>query len=457
VLVREDYLLDRMVMYMLLGEGHTRRGVEAASAHAAPLADRARADAAVYAFPGATARLRLDGLDVDFNPQRLLQGSLEAYLDRLPAGSTAALAAPAIHAAAFAAVVPEALPHLRGPAEGLTLVPAGALPPGFDLRADRLDAASTFGGRDVARTSAGAVLGVWQADGELAGTFVLRAGDAFQVPFNPGPLSVRRLRGEMARVDVAAGECAQIAQVWNTGNAVVHVPAGATLTMTFDAEASLNTRVVDRSTDDLIAAVDADGARLELTAPEGTTVPVAALVALGAVPAEAVACLNPTGGAAMNETVRAQVMRQETRGLLRSAEAAEVLEMHRDEQAQLVGAGWSAVDVDAGGPFRWMTTAEARLLLPLATGGAERIELEIFATAGSEGALPGIAIQLNGMTLQSQQASEGWGRYIWPVPPGLAAAGTNRVVIRADPFRDGRTLAVSSVTVVYRTSASTSR
>ena len=33
--------------------------------------------------------------------------------------------------------------------------------------------------------------------------------------------------------------------------------------------------------------------------------------------------------------------------------------MSRDEQSQLVGAGWSTVDADAGGPYRWMIAAQA--------------------------------------------------------------------------------------------------
>ena len=40
--------------------------------------------------------------------------------------------------------------------------------------------------------------------------------------------------------------------------------------------------------------------------------------------------------------------------------------MARDEQAQLTGHGWSAVDHDPVGAYRWMTAPEARLVLPIA-------------------------------------------------------------------------------------------
>lgn len=452
VIVREDYLLDRMVMYMLLGEGHARRRIEAVPAHAGPLADRVDAGAAVYAFPGATRRLRLDGLDLDFNPVRLLQGSLARFRERLPAGSSVALAVPAIHAAAFAAVVPAAAPQLRAPAAGITMVAAGELPPGFDLRAGRLDAAITFDGRDVVRTSAGAVLAVWRADGELTGTFVLRASDAFEVPFDTGSLSVRRMRGEMARLDIPAGECRSVAAVLNTGSAVVHLPAGASLSMSVVAGGPLATRVADQSTGELATRVDAGGARLSLTAPEGEA--AAAVVALGAVPAEARACL--AAGSTSRPGAQAQIMRQDTRGLLRRGEVAETLEMHRDEQAQLVGAGWSGVDVDDGGPYRWMTEASAHLLLPLASADVARIELELFTAAGPDAALPGITVQVNGVPLASQPASEGWARYAWSVPAGLLAAGTNRLMLAVDPLRGDRSVALAAVTVVPRTATTSS-
>jgi hypothetical protein len=453
VLVREDYLIDRMVMYMLLGEGHARRRIEPAPAHAGTLVDRLGAGAAVVvAFPGATRRLRLDGLDLDFNPARLLQGSLVRFRERLPAGSSVALAVPAIHAAAFAAVAPAAATQLRAPVAGITIVAAGELPPGFDLRAGRLDAAVTFDGRDLGRTSAGAVLAVWRPDGELTGTFVLRASDAFEVPFDTSPLSVRRMRGAMARLDIPAGECRSVAAVLNTGNAVVHLPAGASLSMSVVADAPLATRVADQSTGALVAVVDAGGARLSLTAPENDA--AAAVVALGAVPAEARACL--ASGSTSRPGTPAQIMRQDTRGLLRSADATETLEMHRDEQAQLVGAGWSGVDVDDGGPFRWMTAASAHLLLPLVSADVERIELDLFAAAGPDAPRPRVTVQVNGVPLASQPVSEGWARYAWSVPAGLLTAGTNSLMLAVDPLRGDRSVALAVVTVVHRTATPSS-
>ena len=90
--------------------------------------------------------------------------------------------------------------------------------------------------------------------------------------------------------------------------------------------------------------------------------------------------------------------------------------MTRDEQSQLIGDGWSAVDWDEVSAYRWMTRTEARLLLPLAKPGAQRIRIQALLEEG--GAPKSVGLRLNGVELPQQSLRSGWNTYEWTFPAG---------------------------------------
>ena len=224
------------------------------------------------------------------------------------------------------------------------------------------------------------------------------------------------------RQDVHAGDWADVTGALASGGVVAHVPAGQAMAMQIAADRPLQPRVVDRSTDgvqvDIVPAVDKplDLYRytywIELRATGRSSARV--YLALGGVPRRALARMASPGAAASLTAVDYQ-------GLLRTPDrVSEVLVMSRDEQSQLVGTGWSRVDADPGGPFRWMTATEARVLMPLARAGARRIRIQAFREAVGPSS---IRLALDGVALPWQPLRSGWQAYEWELPADLALVG----------------------------------
>ena len=148
-----------------------------------------------------------------------------------------------------------------------------------------------------------------------------------------------------------------------------------------------------------------------------------ALLSFGGVPRRAL-------GRLVTEGTAVSIAPVDYRGLLRAPDrTSEILLMSRDEQSQLVGAGWSSVAVDAGGGFRWMTAPEARVLLPVARAGARRIRIQAFRDANGPGS---IRLALNGATLPWQPLQRGWQAYEWGLPEGLLQPGPIEAAVIVD-------------------------
>ena len=98
VLVREDFLVDRMVAFKLLGD---RSAGGRQILLAAPDASRLRDDLAhgfsVFGFSKSIGRMHYDAMDFDFAPYGLLGGRLSELLSGLPDGTIVAIAVPAVH------------------------------------------------------------------------------------------------------------------------------------------------------------------------------------------------------------------------------------------------------------------------------------------------------------------------------------------------------------------------
>ena len=128
--------------------------------------------------------------------------------------------------------------------------------------------------------------------------------------------------------------------------------------------------------------------------------------------------------------------------------------MGRDAQARLTGEGWSPVDWDDAGPFRWLTATQGRVVLPLAGRTPRRLQLQVLRDPRSLAS--SIRIRLNGADLPAQPLQDGWHVYDWVLSPGQAAAGTNEVSVLVDRVADapagragGKGIAVSDVRVIH--------
>ena len=84
----------------------------------------------------------------------------------------------------------------------------------------------------------------------------------------------------------------------------------------------------------------------------------------------------------------------------------------------LVGAGWSPVELDDAGPYRWIRGAEARLMLPATPGAWRRLAITAFRADGGGAAT--IAVRVDGITLEPQPLQPGWQTYAWSLPPAIA-------------------------------------
>jgi hypothetical protein len=510
MLVREDFLLDRLLTFGLLGDRPPiGRRIELAPPDASALRRRLETGFHVFAFRDAASRLRYEALNFSYRALPLAQGALDEFLARLPAGSLVAVAVPANEAGPFAASHgvsfgpiggPDRLP--RGAPAGMAIVGASgahggaivevgagevrvdvaehanvggtgvAASAGIEVRSGIGEAAIRQGSRDLVRTSEGAAIAVWSPSGQLIQIAVLEARDGFRVPLAAGALSAYPLRGAAARQDVSAEEWVDVRHALKTGSAILRAPAGETVVLYIRDDAPLAPRGLDRSSPQVqVDITPIDGAarssldeklatrlggaapeeddhvyRVELRATAGA--PAAVFIALGGVPTHAFARMTAPGGATLGAIVSI-----DTDGLLRTPDrVSEVLLMARDDQAQLTGDGWSAVDADAVGAFRWMTASEARLVLPIALGEARRISVQLHDAAG--GATT-VRLSVNGAELPQQSLQTGWHAYEWRLPDGAVAQGTNEAAVIVDristPEGDAvpHEIAVASVRVIH--------
>ena len=486
-LVHEDFIVDRMVMFKLLGEmaAHGRR-IDLVPRDAGQVLGLHRDGVNVQAFSRSARRLRYEGLDFRFAPQRVTGGRLPEVLARLQEGSVVAITASADDAAQVAGVNGSQLARLgvagdltrttpghlvvvgvagarRGAIvrgsdrEARATVRPGELPGGvvlasesdIELRAGPSDAVIGWGGRDLVRTAEGAAVAIWNPDGRLEHAFVL-ARPEFRAPLKTGALSVYPLRGRWSSEAIGV-EWTDLRASVRTGSTMFRVGAGGTVVLYCGDARPLAPRAIDRSSNALRVEVtpvdDNDGSALwqvphrykvEVASPSGAG---SVLLAFGGVPAYAAARVTQPASAP------ATAFSVETTGLLRSPDrSSEVLLMARDEQAQLTGAGWSAVEADAVTPFRWLTAPEARLVLPLAMDSARAIRIQ--ARYDQQPADAALSVRLNDVALPPQVLRSGWSTYEWMVAPGTLRPGTNEAMLLLDGVGAGRGVAIADVRVI---------
>jgi hypothetical protein len=128
--------------------------------------------------------------------------------------------------------------------------------------------------------------------------------------------------------------------------------------------------------------------------------------------------------------------------------------MVRDDQAQLTGSGWSAVDADPVSAYRWMTDREARLLLPIASADVSRIRIQALRDHASEPTT--VSLRLNGTLLPPLRLVTGWHTYEWTVADGILRQGANESAVIVDRLPAAsnvgdapRGIAVTELRIVY--------
>jgi Protein of unknown function (DUF2723) len=490
-LVHEDFLVDRLVMYKLLADDAARdRAIDLIERDANMIQRRMDDGTAVFAFSKSARRIRLDGLAVGFEPLTLAKLSLAELAASVANGSVVALAAPAGLAAQFAASAGASFTEIGGPdvltrasrasvaivgvrgARSGALVRADAIDTEFDIapggaiggtgrlapseisiRAGATDVSIRQGSRDLVRTSEGAVVAVWARDGRLTHALVLQAVDGFRASLPAGPLSALPV-GRGALQDVK-GSWADVTPSVGTGGVVVRVPAGQTLVMQVSDDRPLQPRVVDQWEDVTHVTITTAAAQpldlyrhtywIEVRATGSGA--ASAQLSLGGVARRAFARTVAPGRAVSLVPV-------DYRGLLRTPDSVtELLQMSRDEQSQLVGTGWSRVGADAGGGYRWMTAAEARVLLPIARDGARRIRIQALREANGPAS---IRLALNGVALPWQALQRGWHSYEWDLAEGLVPPGPLEAAVIVDTLpasadsQTPRAVAIADIRLVRR-------
>jgi hypothetical protein len=496
-IVSGDFIADRMLQYEKRGRDLPRaHEIQIGPRDAAALRALFASEVPVVAFAPAVDRLRFEGLDFSATPVPILDGPFSDFVARLPRGAVVALAVPAERATRFAplaeparrrmgagipasgrdvalvAVLGDATPaRLADRAGGARLtLPAGDGVWGrgrseIDLVAEAGIAAIRLGGRDLVRTSEGVAMAAWAPDGQLLRAVALQDVDGYLVPVPPNALSAYRLIGGSAPDPLPANGWVDVSRTTASGSLMVHIPVGGRLELYASDDARLSPMVVDHvgrgpvetAEFETPPGVEPDPAgparpagasvalpdhvtytsRVMASASEGT--PITLFVTLGGIPRRAaarIATSGPDGG---------WIRGVDRSGLLRGPDRrSAVIGMTRDNQLRLLGGGWSNVETDDAGPYRWLTRPEGRFVLPRVVIDVRDIRVEAFANAGDPASL---TLRVNGVALATQPIGDGWRTYAWPVPPAIAEA-LARAPVELDLVTEGaapRRVAVSSV------------
>ncbi len=311
----------------------------------------------------------------------------------------------------------------------------------LELVAETGTAAIRLGGRDLVRTAAGVALAVWGPDGQLLRAAALQAADGYLVPVPAGPFSAYPLIGASDGQALAPNAWVDVTPSMGSGSVIVRIPAGGRLELYASDDARLLPRVLEhagRGPVEMTAfetppGVEPDPAgpprpaaasvalpdrvcytsRVVAAASEGA--PVSLFLTFGGIPRRAAARIVSSG--ADGGSLRGV----DTAGLLRGPDRrSAVIRMTRDDQVRLFGPGWSEVETDDAGPYRWTTDREARLLLPPSWLAWRTLTVDAFRPDGSGAAALGIRV--NGEMLPPQPVQGGWQRYTWTLPPAVTEA-----------------------------------
>jgi hypothetical protein len=512
-IVSEDFILDRMVMYKLLGEHAAgSRHIELVPRDANVVRSRLAQGFTVYGSRKAARALRYEALDVAFEPVRLLDGPLDRRLVRLPEGAIVAVAVPARFAQPLAASGGASFDAIGGPA---TLAPVAAnvaiigvrgassgaaartspldvdvavaahgaigntstiARAAIDVQVSATQATIRYANRYILQTTEGIAVAIWHANGQLEQVAVLQPAHDFRTPLHSASLPFYVVRGTALEQPLDSSAWTEIRASVASGSTMLRVPGGATLVVyaaddrplaprafewsdrarvdvtSFEPgrHEALRTRLAGDGVAGFQVEPDAHVYRIEIeTFGPGY---VSVNLAFGGIPLHAIGRITTARAPGS-----ASAYAIDTRGLLRAPDGeSELLLMGRDEQAQLTGYGWSDVESDEAGPYRWMTAEESRLILPTSHSDVRRIRLQAFRS--TDGDATAIHVRLANRDLPPLPLRAGWQTYEWVLPDGAIRAGANEaaVVLHSADARAGdrsgrRLIAVARVALIRGT------
>jgi hypothetical protein len=391
----------------------------------------------VYALPAARAELAARG--VDFTDVPLAHATLGRFLDTLPVGTLAAVAAsggagealrhsPLLVAGRLGAVahrVPAAFAFcLLGRVEGRGALEAASpisatlavragdgaagapMPASVFLTADSREAVVDVPRRARVSAQSGVAVAVLDAFGDLAGRLVVDQTTGYQVRVARDTLTLGRADRLTECRSVAPGRPIDITGLatngavgWGVNGSMSATPPRLVLS---------------------VAAAAPIEVRPEARQSSG-------LVRLGSLPARLTASSQ---GAAFRVCA---AMATERLLFDTANQRAAVLDLGSDDGA--FGAGWHLAELDGGVPFRW-TLGEARLFIRLDAGTALRVTLDASPAAVPP---PAIRLDVNGLSLAERTMTAGVAGYSWDVPADAWRAGLNQVVLHVSPTVQGTT------------------
>ena len=490
VFVGEDFVVDRMIDYKVLGEeaqGHrTVRG--RVGRRDFDRIDRLiAAGVAVFAFPKRTTDLRWQGFPFAEVP---LFEPLAVFLDDLPRGSIVGIAG------RLDGVAPD--PGTRDPLAvlgvdgwhadperpvavvlGVVGADDGAIadsasqrlalalavrheigstgvssPARIRVGADRRSAWVEVNGREVVRTDVGAALVVVGETGDLLAAHALDAERGLAVPLEADPLRPFRLMAPRACTHLASGEWTDVSGLAAGGKLIVGLPQGAAVALyagrampldplitgtSVGANVGVHVQTFGPAAEDraaLEAALAADG----FDAAALADLPHVARVALDTRHGEPVNVdVAVTLGGVPEKVWTSSLGATDVPvpslcagtvgfdGLFADSSARRA-RIDVATQGELFAHGWVAAGRSTAGPARSTNGPEAEVLLPLWRAGPGRIR--VVARPSADAAMSGtLALGVNGVRLGDRPIGAGWVTYEWPLPDEALQVGTNQAIL----------------------------
>ena len=448
---------------------------------------------AVYAFARLADPLRAQGFRLD--PVQLRDRPLAAFLAGVPRGAMVAAALPAAAAARlltarefpFRALGAEdrvvsnaqcfAVLGIVGDARGATASaaavgrveirkgqPVGAArqPAPVDVVAEcgTTSASITVGGHEIAASSRGAPIVVFDKRGEVADQTLASPSMDYAVPFEWRWQPVYRVAAPRRCVAVSRDETDVIGPASQAGLAV-YLPRAARLSLLLGSDVPLRVRSgqFSRRPASLHVAPASPPATMTSQAPIWTRVDVEPAsandddvidVVLGVSPRVALASIDRDATAA-NVCAATLGNFPVLAGTLDGFERV----MADGSREEIFGDGWHGVEEDERGGFRWTASPRAHVLVPMAHLG--RIQVGVRARQPPGAGDNRIGLTINGRRFDPLPMADGWGTYQWTVDADVWRDGVNdlalespRVVRPPGQPSDTRLLGVAVREIVFQ-------
>jgi hypothetical protein len=475
VFLEEDWVIDQVVRYKTLGEtlppGRTVDGPSPFD----PLAIERWVESrtAIYAFERKAGLLRLMGWPVDRQSVRV---SFDAFVESQRPGSIIAVAAPAEQSRSILGAASGALRRMglgsgrdsglfaayaglgvRGAASGgvealhsrraavqvtrgepIGAGTGGVAPSGISATAAGTEASILVDGREILRTTAGIAVAVWTPDGHLRDARVVSGQEPVAVPLEYRPVFV--VRGARYCAVLQSGGSADVTPLAASGVVSLQFPAPGRLTLAGSEGDLPGVRIADATPGSRlsVSVVKATGGREAGFRFAGSQAGAWALASLGKVPERITARWEAQ--AAGSEP--AAICAIDTSGLLDSIDDRTFgVGMANDDQAMLLGAGWSRAEASPGGPVRLTDGPASVVLVPLPGGAAWTLRIAAAPEPGPGPQQPAMDVSVNGQPLGVRPMTRGWQMLEWAIPPAvtrsvneLAVVTTSRVAVGSLTF-----------------------